>query len=82
MHQLSTFEYAAGCVTLLLAIVFIVVLIGCGMKLAADARIEEVEKSVQRKAERMAHEIVRECLDGVQIRVTQRISVVEDDLQR
>ena len=79
---MTTFEYAAGCVILLLALVFIVVLIGCGMKLAADARIEEVEKSVQRKAERMAHEIVRDRLDGVQIRVTQRISVVEDDLKQ
>jgi hypothetical protein len=59
---------------------FIIVMIAAGFKIAADAKIEEAEKSVQRKAERLAREIVKERLNGVRLQVTQRISVIEDDL--
>lgn len=82
MHNLTTFEAVAGCIIFFLAITFIIVLIGCGFKLAADARIEEAEKSVERKAERRAREIVKDRLDGCKIQVTQRISVIEEDFGR
>ena len=82
MHPLTKFEMICGCIIFFLAITFIILLIGCGFKLVADARIEEAEKSVERKAERRAREIVRERLDGVQIQVTQRISVIEEDFGR
>ena len=59
----------------------IVLLIALGIKEAADARIKEAEESVQRRAERRARELVKEWLDGVQIQVTQRIVVIEDDLK-
>ena len=81
MHHLTTIEMVSGCVIFALAITFIILLIGAGFKLAADAKIEEKEKSVQRRAERLAREMVRERLDGCKIQVTQRISVIEDDLK-
>lgn len=82
MHHLTTFEMVCGCIIFFLAVVFILVLIGAGFKLAADARIEEAEKACERKAERRAREIVKERLSGVQIQVTQRISVIEEDFGR
>ena len=81
MSNLTMFETVSGCIIFALAMLFIILLIGAGFKVAADAAIEEAEKSVERRAERRAHEIVKERLDGVQIRVTQRISVIEDDLK-
>lgn len=81
MQHLTTFELASGWIIFFLAITFIILLIAEGFKLAADARIEEKEKSVQRRAERLAREIVRERLDGCKIQVTQRISIIEDDLK-
>ena len=82
MNHLTMFEAVAGCVVLFLAMVFIIVLIAAGFKVAADARIEEAERACERKAERRAHEIVKERLSGVQIQVTQRISVIEEDFGR
>ena len=82
MHHLTTFEMVSGCIIFFLAVVFIVVLIACGFKLAADARVEEAEKAVERKAERRAREIMKERLDGCRIQVTQRISVIEEDFGR
>lgn len=80
MHHMNAFEYAAGCVILLLALIFIVVLIGAGFKVAADARIEEAEKSVNRRAERLARQMVKDRLEGAQLQVIQRVIVIEDDL--
>lgn len=82
MHHLTTLELVSGWIIFALAIIFIIVLIAIGFKVAADARIEEKEKSVQRRAERLAREMVRERLDGCKIQVTQRISVIEDDLKK
>lgn len=73
MHHLTTFELASGWIIFFLAIAFIVLLIAAGFKLAADAKIEEKEKSVQRRAERLAREMVKQRLDGCKIQVTQRI---------
>ena len=81
MHHLTTIEMVSGWIIFALAITFIILLIAAGFKLAADAKIEEKEKSVQRRAERLAREMVRERLDGCKIQVTQRISVIEDDLK-
>ena len=81
MH-LTTFEYVCGCAVFFLAVLFIVLLIGAGFKIAADSKIEDAERSVNRRAERLARQMVKERLDGLQIQVTQRISVVEDDLKR
>lgn len=80
MHHLTHFEMICGCIIFFLAVTFIIVIIAIGFKMAADARIEEAEKSVERKAERRAREIVKDRLDGCMIQVTQRISVIEDDL--
>lgn len=82
MHHLTTLEMVSGWIIFALAIAFIILLIAAGFKLAADAKIEEKEKSVQRRAERLAREMVRERLDGCKIQVTQRISVIEDDLKK
>lgn len=82
MHHLTTIEMVSGWIIFALAIAFIILLIAAGFKLAADAKIEEKEKSVQRRAERLAREMVRERLDGCKIQVTQRISVIEDDLKK
>lgn len=60
----------------------IVLLLGIYYKTVADERIKEVEESVERRAERRARELVKEWLDGVQIQVTQRIIVIEDDLKK
>lgn len=80
--RLTRIEVAAAFVILFLATAIIITMIAAGMKIAADAKIEENEKSVQRRAERLAKQIVKERLDGLQIQVTQRISVIEDDLKR
>ena len=80
--RLTRIEIAAAFVILFLATAIIITMIAAGMKIAADAKIEENEKSVQRRAERLAKQIVKERLDGLQIQVTQRISVIEDDLKR
>ena len=82
MHHLTTTEMVSGWIIFALAIAFIILLIAAGFKLAADAKIEEKEKSVHRRAERLAREMVRERLDGCKIQVTQRISVIEDDLKK
>ena len=82
MHHLTTLEMVSGWIIFALAIAFIILLIAAGFKLAADAKIEEKEKSVQRRAERLAREMVREWLDGCKIQITQRISVIEDDLKK
>lgn len=81
MHHISEFEFRCGIAILLLAMIFIVVLIAAGFKVAADAAIEEAEQSVQRRAERRAKQIVRERLDGCKLQVIQRIDIVEDDLK-
>lgn len=80
MHHLTNFELICGCIIFFLAVSFIVLLIAIGFKIAADAKIEEAEKSIQRKAERLARQMVKERLNGLQLQVTQRIAVVEDDL--
>lgn len=80
MHHLTQFELICGCIIFFLAMLFIIVMIAAGFKIAADAKIEEAEKSVQRKAERIARQMVKERLDGLQLHVTQRIAVIEDDL--
>lgn len=81
MHHLTLFEKASGLVVLMLGILFIVILIGAGFKLASDAKVEEAEQSVQRRAERLARNIVKQSLDGCRLQVIQRIEVVEDDLK-
>lgn len=81
MHHLTLFEKASGLIVLMLGILFIVLLIGAGFKLASDAKVEEAEQSVQRRAERLARNIVKQSLDGCRLQVIQRIEVVEDDLK-
>ncbi len=67
---------------LIIACCIIVLLIALGINEAADARIKEMEESVNRRAERLARQLVKEWLSGAQITVTQRISVIEDDLKK
>lgn len=81
MHHLSEFECGCGLVVLFLALVFIIILIAAGFKVAADAKVEEAEQSVERRAERLAKRLVRERLDGCRLQVIQRIDVIEDDLK-
>lgn len=81
MHHLSEFECGCGLVVLFLALVFIIILIAAGFKVAADAKVEEAEQSVERRAERLAKRLVRERLDGCRLQVIQRIEIVEDDLK-
>lgn len=81
MHHLSEFEYGCGLVVLYLALVFIIILIAAGFKVAADAKVEEAEQSVERRAERLAKRLVRERLDGCRLQVIQRIDIIEDDLK-
>ena len=81
MHHLSEFECGCGLVVLFLALVFIIILIAAGFKVAADAKVEEAEQSVERRAERLAKRLVRERLDGCKLQVIQRIDIVEDDLK-
>ena len=79
--MISTIETVSAVTVLFLLCVAIIGMIAFGIKLAADARIEEVQKNVDRLADRKARELMRERLDGLQIVVTQRISVIEDDLK-
>ena len=81
MHGLSNFEIASAFVLLFLGTVIIVLMIAAGFKVYSDARIEEAEQSVNRRADRLARQMMHDRLDGLQIQVTQRISVVEDDLK-
>lgn len=81
MHHLTTFELASGWIIFFLAIAFIVLLIAAGFKVAYDAKDKKRERSFNRRVERRAREMVRERLDGCKIQVTQRISVIEDDLK-
>ena len=60
----------------------IVVLLALGFKTAADAKVEEIERSVNRRADKLARQMMHERLDGLQIQVTQRIAVVYDDLKK
>lgn len=60
----------------------IVVLIALGFKTAADAKVEEIERSVNRRADKLARQMMHERLDGLQIQVVQHIVVIEDDLKR
>lgn len=78
---MKVLETASAFVTLFLICVAIVGMIAFSLKLAADARIEEAEQSVNRRADRLARQMIHDRLDGLQIVVTQRISVVEDDLK-
>lgn len=81
MHHLTAFEKGSGLVVLFIALVFIIILIAAGFKVAADAKVEEAEQSVQRRAERLARNIVKQSLDGCRLQVIQRIEIVEDDLK-
>lgn len=81
MHHLTLFEKASGLVVLMLGILFIVLLIGAGFKLAYDAKDKERERSFNRRVERLARNIVKQSLDGCRLQVIQRIEVVEDDLK-
>lgn len=81
MHHLTMFEKASGLAVLMLGLLFIVLLIAAGFKIAADAKVEEAEKSVQRRAERLARNIVKQSLEGCRLQVIQRIEIVEDDLK-
>lgn len=78
---MTAFESAAAVIFLLFGVCVIVCFIAIGFKIAADARIEEAEQSVNSRADRLARQMMHERLDGLQIVVTQRISVVEDDLK-
>ena len=81
MHSLSNFEVVSAFVLLFLGTVIIVLMIAAGFKVYSDARIKEAEQSVNRRADRIARQMMHDRLDGLQIVVTQRISVVEDDLK-
>ena len=81
MHSLSNFEVVSAFVLLFLGTVIIVLMIAAGFKVYSDAKIEEAEQSVNRRADRLARQMMHDRLDGLQIVVTQRISVVEDDLK-
>lgn len=78
---ISTIETVSAVTVLFLLCVAIIGMIAFGIKVAADARIEEVQQSIDRLADMKARELMHERLDGLQIVVTQRISVVEDDLK-
>ena len=82
MNHITGAEMTLGIILLCLAFLFISILIGAGIKIAADSAIEDAERSVNRRAERLAKQIIRERLDGCRIQVTQKISVIEDDLNR
>lgn len=81
MHKLSSFEITLGCVMLVIVCAIIVALIAIGFKIASDAKAEEIEESVNRRADRLARKMMRDRLDGIQIRVLQRIVITEDDLK-
>ena len=81
MNSLSNFEVVSAFVLLFLGAVIIVLMIAAGFKVYSDARIEEAEQSVNRRADRLARQMMHDRLDGLQIVVTQRISVIEDDLK-
>lgn len=81
MQSLNSAEIAVAFVILFLVCEIIIVLIALGFKVYSDARIEEAEQSVNRRADRLARQMMHERLDGLQIQVTQRISVIEDDLK-
>lgn len=66
---------------LIFACCVIVFLIAMGYKTAADAKVEEVKRSVERQADKLARKMMRERLEGLQIQVTQKIVVIEDDLK-
>ena len=80
MQSLNSAEIAVAFVILFLFCAIIIVFIALGFKVYSDARIEEAEQSVNRRADRLARQMMHERLDGLQIQVTQRISVIEDDL--
>lgn len=82
MHHLTTLEMVSGWIIFSLAIAFIVLLIAAGFKVAYDAKDKERERSFNRRVKRIAREMVKQRLDGCKIQVTQRISVVEDDLKK
>lgn len=81
MHYLTTLEMVSGWIVFALAIAFIILLIAAGFKVAYDAKDKEREHSFNRRVERLAREMVKQRLDGCKIQVTQRISVIEDDLR-
>lgn len=80
MHKLTQFEMISGMCVLIFAIVLIVCMIAAGFKIAADAAIEDEKAKCERRARQIARRMVRESLKDVKITVTQRVSVVEDDL--
>ena len=81
IHQhLTRFELVSGVVVCVFAIVLIVCMIAVGFKIAADARVEEEQQKCERRARQLARRMVRDSLKDVKITVTQRVSVVEDNL--
>ena len=81
MHKLTSFEVTAAFVVLFLGCVIIIAMIAAGFKIASDAKVQDAEESVNRRADRLARQMMRERLEGLQIIVTQRIDVIEDDLK-
>lgn len=80
MHKLTQFEIVSGVMVCIFAVIIIVCMIAAGFKIAADARIEEEQQKCERRARQLARRMMRESLKDVKITVTQRVSVVEDDL--
>lgn len=81
MNHIAERDFILLVVVLVLVFIFIGTMIITGIKIAADSKVEDAEKSVQRRAERRAREIVKERLDGCTIEVIQKIDIVEDDLK-
>ena len=81
MQSLSGTEIALGIVIMKIFDVIILFFIVVNIKMAADSKVKEAERSADRKAERLAKEIIRQRFGESQIQVTQRIVVIEDDLK-
>lgn len=80
-HRLTSFEAAAATLVLFIGCAIIIALIALSYKVVADAKVNEAEESVNRRADRMARQMMRDRLDGLQIQVVQKIVVVDDDLK-
>ncbi len=82
MHSLTTVEITFGFAILMTVNIIIIVFIALNFKIASDSKVEDAKRSVERRAERKAKEIIKERFGGSQIQVTQRIVVIEDDLKK
>lgn len=77
---MTLLEKLIGVIVCAAAILAVLMMMLAGFKLAMDAVREDARRAANLRAHRMADRLYREYIRGTRLHITQKITVVEDDL--